>query len=142
MPSTEQSWSYNEKIPSDSEIAHAAIEQLIMAMEKLEWPGGDMFHVQMALEEALVNAIEHGNLRDKTKQVHVQFDLQTDHVIISIEDEGKGFDHRNVADPTEDERLDKPRGRGVHLIRELMTESSYNDIGNKLSMKKSRTPSS
>ncbi len=140
MPSTEQAWSFHEKIPSDLDVAHGAIENLILAMEQLGWPGGDMFHVQMALEEAIVNAIEHGNLRDPAKKVHVQFDVNADRVNIVIADEGKGFDHQNVADPTEEDRLDKPRGRGVFLIRELMTESEYNDIGNQVTMVKRRTP--
>jgi serine/threonine-protein kinase RsbW len=58
---------------------------------------------------------------------------------MQISDQGAGFDHRNVADPTEEERLDKPRGRGVMLMRELMTEANFNDSGNSVTMIKVRS---
>jgi serine/threonine-protein kinase RsbW len=133
-------WLVDKSIPSDLELAHGLIEDLIQAMEKENWPGGDMFHVQMAMEEAVVNAIEHGNKREVDKTVHLVLQVEKEEVRIRITDQGSGFDHRNVADPTEEERIDKPRGRGVLLIRELMTEAHYNDIGNQVLMIKHRSP--
>ena len=56
-------WAIDKLIPSDLDVAHELIEQTVLAMSDLDWPGGDIFHVQMAMEEALVNAIEHGNKR-------------------------------------------------------------------------------
>jgi serine/threonine-protein kinase RsbW len=135
-------WSVDKRFPSDLEIAHDLIEQTIKAMEERNWAGGEMFHVQMAMEEAVVNAIEHGNKRDSQKFVHVVIHVDIDRVSIDIRDEGPGFDHRNVADPTQEDRIDQPRGRGVMLIRELMTESSYNECGNHLVMTKRRGPPS
>lgn len=139
MPTSEQEWSYENRIPSDSDHAHQVIEQLMLAMEERDWPGRDMFHVQMALEEAIVNAIEHGNLRDLKKFVAIDFKLLTDRAVIVITDEGIGFDHENLADPTDDDRIDKPRGRGVHLIRNLMTDVLYNEKGNEVRMIKERS---
>lgn len=139
MMNSPSNWAVDKSIPSDLDIAHELIEQTILAMTELDWPGGDVFHVQMAMEEALVNAIEHGNKRCESKQVEINITVSTDEVTIRIKDEGAGFDHRNVADPTEEERLEQPRGRGVLLIRELMSESRYNDIGNELLMIKRRS---
>lgn len=132
-------WAIEKSIPSDLDVAHELIEQTILAMSDLEWPGGDMFHVQMAMEEALVNAIEHGNKRCESKEVAIAISVSGQEIKIQIKDQGDGFDHRNVADPTEEERLDQPRGRGVLLIRELMSQSRYNDIGNELVMIKKRS---
>lgn len=132
-------WAIEKSIPSDLDVAHELIEQTILAMSDLDWPGGDMFHVQMAMEEALVNAIEHGNKRCESKEVAIAISVSGQEITIQIKDQGDGFDHRNVADPTEEERLDQPRGRGVLLIRELMSQSRYNDIGNELVMIKKRS---
>jgi serine/threonine-protein kinase RsbW len=93
----------------------------------------------MAIEEAVVNAIEHGNKRDASKVVHVVYVVDADSAEMTITDQGNGFDHRNVADPTDEERLDQPRGRGVLLIRELMSEAHYNDKGNSVWMRKVRS---
>ncbi|MFN7843458.1 MAG: ATP-binding protein [Pirellula sp.] len=132
-------WAIEKSIPSDLDVAHELIEQTILAMSDLDWPGGDMFHVQMAMEEALVNAIEHGNKRCESKLVSVAISVSGQEITIEIKDQGGGFDHRNVADPTEEERIDQPRGRGVLLIRELMSQSRYNDLGNELVMIKKRS---
>ena len=139
MTSIEASWSIDKKIPSELEAGHAVIEELMTALETLGWEGRDVFHVQMAIEEAVVNAIEHGNKRDDSKQVHVVFRVNRERAELAVTDQGQGFDHRNVADPTEDDRVDQPRGRGVMLIRELMTESTYNDSGNGVWMLKLRS---
>jgi serine/threonine-protein kinase RsbW len=139
MPTVEKGWSYNKTIPSDLDVAHATIDELMRALEAAAWPGSDMFRIQMAIEEAVVNAIEHGNKRDGSKSVHIVFHVDAERATMQISDQGAGFDHRNVADPTEEERLDKPRGRGVMLMRELMTEANFNDSGNSVTMIKVRS---
>ncbi|MFO0011840.1 MAG: ATP-binding protein [Planctomycetota bacterium] len=139
MTSVDSSWTLDKTLPSDLEAGHAVIDQLMAALEGAGWVGRDLFHIQMAIEEAVVNAIEHGNRREIAKQVHVLFHVFHDRAEMTITDQGNGFDHRNVADPTEEERLDKPRGRGVLLIRELMSDAKYNDKGNSVWMLKHRT---
>ena len=139
MTSVESSWTLDKTLPSDLEAGHAVIDQLISALEGAGWVGRDVFHVQMAMEEAVVNAIEHGNRREVAKQVHVLFLVYQDRVEMTITDQGDGFDHRTVADPTEEDRIDQPRGRGVMLIRELMSEARYNDKGNSVWMLKRRS---
>lgn len=140
MTSVDSSWTLDKILPSELDAGHAVIDQLMAALEAAGWMGRDLFHVQMAIEEAVVNAIEHGNKRDPCKQVHVIFHVFHDRAEMSITDQGNGFDYRNIADPTEEDRLEQPRGRGVMLIRELMSESKYNEKGNSLWMLKRRSP--
>ena len=132
-------WKCDKVIPSELDAGHASIEELMSALESAGWEGRDVFHIQMAIEEAVVNAIEHGNKRDATKQVHIVFVVDAESAEMTITDQGDGFDHQNVADPTEEERLDQPRGRGVLLIRELMTQAQYNQKGNSVWMRKERS---
>jgi serine/threonine-protein kinase RsbW len=140
MTSVQDHWSYDKLIPSDLDIGHAAIEELMNALGSAAWEGSDLFRIHMAIEEAVVNAIEHGNKRDANKSVHIVFHVGTDKVTMSIKDQGAGFDHQNVADPTEDERVDQPRGRGVMLMRELMSEVHYNELGNHVTLVKFKSP--
>ncbi len=139
MTTVQEYWFFDKFLPSDLEVGHAAIEELVTALEAAGWVGMDVFRIQMAIEEAVVNAIEHGNRRDPDKLVRMEFHVTREKVTMVISDEGAGFDHRNVADPTSEERLDKPRGRGVLLMRELMTEAVFNEVGNQVSMTKIRS---
>lgn len=139
MSSVQEDWRFDKSLPTDLEVGHAAIDELMQALNTLGWEGADLFRIQMAIEEAMVNAMEHGNKRDTAKKVHLKFRVTPDLAWMQIEDEGCGFDHRNVADPTEEERLEQPRGRGVMLMRELMNEVIYNDCGNQVTMVKNRS---
>jgi serine/threonine-protein kinase RsbW len=139
MMNSRPPWKCDKTIPSDLDAGHASIEELISALETAGWEGRDVFHIQMAIEEAVVNAIEHGNKRDASKEVHVVFVVDADSAEMTVTDQGDGFDHQNVADPTEEERLDQPRGRGVLLIRELMSQAQYNEKGNSVWMRKVRS---
>ncbi|MEQ1828353.1 MAG: ATP-binding protein [Pirellula sp.] len=139
MASVQEDWSYDKVLPSDLEVGHSVIEELLQALNAAGWDGTDLFRIQMAIEEAVVNAIEHGNKREVAKKVHVILRVTPQEAWMQVTDEGCGFDHRNVADPTDDELLDKPRGRGVLLIRELMSESFYNECGNQVTMIKIRS---
>jgi len=139
MTSAEEHWSYDKILPSDLELGHAAIEELMAALGAAGWQGMDLFRIQMAIEEAVVNAIEHGNKRQFDKKVRLVFHVTGEKTTLEITDEGTGFDHRNVADPTVEELLDKPRGRGVMLMRELMNEAFFNELGNQVTMIKIRS---
>lgn len=134
MSSVRDHWSYDKTLPSDLELGHAAIEELMLALGAAGWEGMDLFRIQMAIEEAVVNAIEHGNKRETTKNVRLEFNVTPHEAKMRITDEGPGFDHRNVADPTAEDLIDKPRGRGVMLMRELMSEVVYNECGNQVTM--------
>lgn len=123
-------------IPSDTAEARAiqeAIEQLLQSRKTSEQ---EVFSVRLALEEALVNAIKHGNEMDRTKKVYVSYRLVGDRLEVRITDEGKGFDPADVPDPTDIENLERPCGRGLMLMRHYMTEVEYNSSGNSVWMAK------
>lgn len=98
----------------------------------------DQFSIELALEEALVNAIKHGNQLDPGKKVLVRYEITGDRFDIRIEDEGPGFNPGDVPDPTAPENLERPCGRGLLLIRNFMTDVRYHGRGNVVTMYKLR----
>jgi len=123
-------------IPSDTAEARCVqerIEQLLRARHASE---RDVFGVKLALEEAIVNAIKHGNQMDRTKTVRICYRLRADLFEVSITDQGPGFDPADVPDPTAVENLDRPCGRGLMLMRHYMTEVVYTAPGNTVLMTK------
>ena len=123
-------------IPNDTSEARDVQERIVVLMEQNAWPMRDCFGVRLALEEALVNAIKHGNRMDANKQVYIACELSADEVTVVVEDQGEGFKLEEVPDPTDDDNLEKPGGRGIMLIRSFMTGFGYNDKGNRLTMSK------
>jgi len=108
----------------------AAMEAVLSAMAAKGYLPKDIFGVHLALEEALVNAIKHGHQNDPDKKVEVRFRVLTDHVLLEIEDEGPGFDHYQVPDPTASIYRQRPGGRGLLLMRNYMTWMRFNERGN------------
>ena len=125
-------------IPSETSQGREIQERIIGLLESRSYPDRDLFGVRLALEEALVNANKHGNGMDPSKQVRGDCTLDEDRVTIVIEDEGPGFDVGSVPDPTSEENLDKPGGRGIMLMRSFMSRVEYNDSGNRLLLEKIR----
>ena len=121
-------------IPNDTAEAREVQERIVGLMEQNAWPMRECFGVRLALEEAMVNAIKHGNRMEPDKQVFVACELTADEITVVIEDQGDGFKPEDVPDPTEDENLENPGGRGIMLIRSFMTGVTYNDRGNRLTM--------
>jgi serine/threonine-protein kinase RsbW len=97
------------------------------------------FAIKLALEEGLNNAIKHGNGYDPSRTVEVHFDIDAERAVIRIIDEGCGFAPETIPDPTTDENLEKPCGRGIMLMRAYMDEVSYNEKGNEVCMVKRNT---
>ena len=104
------------------------------------WPPSDIFAIHLAAEEAIVNAIVHGNRLDPAKKVHVECVVSPDVTRIAITDEGAGFDPASVPDCTSDERLEAPGGRGVMLMRSFMSRIEYNAKGNGVVLEQIRNP--
>jgi serine/threonine-protein kinase RsbW len=98
----------------------------------------EIFAIKLAIEEALVNAIKHGNQLDRAKTVRVAFRVERDRFDVQITDEGPGFDPGDVPDPTAPENLERPCGRGLLLMRYYMNEVSYADRGRSVRMSKLR----
>ena len=121
-------------IPNDTAEAREVQERIIGLMEQNAWPMRECFGVRLALEEAMVNAIKHGNRMEADKKVFIACELTADEITVVIEDQGEGFKPEDVPDPTEDENLENPGGRGIMLIRSFMNAVAYNDRGNCLTM--------
>lgn len=138
MAATNSKVLLNTSIPSDAFAGRRLMEQLMRQLEEVEWVQDELFGVHLAVEEALVNAIRHGNCEDAQKQVRFSCRLSAERLLIEIEDEGHGFDPGDVPDPTEDENLEIPSGRGIMLMRSFMTRVEYNEAGNRVIMEKSR----
>ena len=129
-------WAVTRNLPSDTAVAADLTNELVEAMCEREWSPRDVFRVQLAFDEAMVNAIRHGNRFDPNKTVAVEIRCNCETVEISIADQGSGFDPSTVPDPRDEELLEVPGGRGVLLISELMTNVQYNDIGNQVTLTK------
>ena len=123
-------------IPNDTEAAREVQERIVGLLEQNAWPMRDCFGVRLSLEEAMVNAIKHGNRMEPDKKVRIVCELTADEITVVIEDQGDGFKLEEVPDPTDDDNLDKPGGRGIMLIRSFMSVVEYNDRGNRLHMRK------
>ena len=121
-------------IPNDTAEAREVQERIIGLMEQNAWPMRECFGVRLALEEAMVNAIKHGNRMEPDKQVFIACELTAEEITVVIEDQGEGFKPEDVPDPTDDENLENPGGRGIMLIRSFMNGVAYNDRGNRLTM--------
>ena len=133
-------WSKQQHLPSEVSSGYPIVHELLSQLESADWSRHDMFAVHLAVEEALVNAIKHGNGEDRSKQVHVVCKLARDLVRVEITDEGDGFDPRDVPDPTADENLENPSGRGIMLMRSFVN-IRYNESGNQVILDKERTDS-
>ncbi|MCH2181555.1 MAG: response regulator [Mariniblastus sp.] len=127
------------------------------------WSSRDQLQIGMAIDEALVNAMHHGNLevsadlRDGDdaeyyrqiqqrrqqspycdRKVRVQAEFSDQHVCIQISDEGRGFDPADIPDPTAAENVQKVGGRGLFLIRSFMNQVVHNQVGNQITFTKIR----
>ena len=84
------------------------------------------YWIWLATQEALNNAIKHGNKMDENKKVHFSIQVENDNFRIIVKDEGKGFDLSNIPDPTKPENLLKTSGRGIFYMRSFMDHVEYN----------------
>lgn len=126
-------------IASDTSAGQSVQDRIIQHLEELRYDERDVFGVRLAIEEALVNAIKHGNQMDPNKTVRIACRIGHHKVRIEIEDQGEGFQPEDVPDPTADENLERPCGRGIMLMRAFMSSISYNETGNLVILEKLRT---
>ena len=119
-------WTTEKRIPSDTGKARKILDELLAILGQHAWAEEDTFGIHLAVEEALMNAIKHGNQRDPEKSVNVDYKVSPDLLRISVEDEGPGFDPSEVPDPTLEENLELPSGRGLMLMRTFMSRVEFN----------------
>ena len=124
------------RIASDSHLLKEISKKLINKLRKNGIDEEIIFDIHVGFEEALRNAMIHGNKFSPDKTVKIEVDVNPGVVVISVEDEGEGFNPDSLPDPTLDENLLKESGRGVYLIKHLMDEVYYEKGGRKVIMKK------
>lgn len=124
------------ELPSAISLMHIVLEYLMKRVEKLGVVKSEQSNLFVALDEAFVNAVKHGNKFDANKLIRVTAEVSKQEARFTIEDEGEGFDVNNIPDPLDPENLFKTSGRGVLFIYNIMDEVKYNERGNRLTMVK------
>jgi serine/threonine-protein kinase RsbW len=105
-------------------------------IRKCQWVHGNEEEIEIALREALANAVVHGNHEDPGKQVYVNCRCGTDEVSFVIRDEGQGYDIDELPDPTAPENISSSHGRGIYLMKNLMDEVHFEGGGAVVYMRK------
>ena len=102
--------------------------------EKIQIEESIYGNVLVSVTEAVNNAIVHGNKEDKNKKVKLELKKNKKSVRFVVEDEGVGFDHENLPDPTNPKNIDKVKGRGVFLIKSLSDKTKFKKGGRSVEM--------
>jgi serine/threonine-protein kinase RsbW len=123
-------------IASDFNAGRDVQERILAEVQRHNFDSDSTFAIRIALEEAMVNAIKHGNGLDPAKKVHVESRVTPKRAEITIEDEGPGFDRSAIPNPTEDDNLERPSGRGILLIESYMDDVQWSRGGRRLRMVK------
>jgi serine/threonine-protein kinase RsbW len=92
------------------------------------------FRLQVAVSEALANAVVRGNREDPAKLVSIEAELLPSHIVIHVTDEGDGFDPGDVPEPLHPDQVNCTQGRGLFLIRKLVDDVRFNERGTSICM--------
>jgi len=126
-----------QSLPSRVAAISLFVDQLMHFILKFRSADGSESDIEMALHEALVNAVVHGNGENRCKRVYLTCRCYLDgEVAITVRDEGRGFDSNAVPDPTSRENLLFTHGRGIYLMKTLMDEVSFEEGGSVVRMRK------
>lgn len=131
-------WHKSWDLPGKRSEAEAVCQELLEAAQERGYDENETFGVHLALEEAFMNAIHHGNRNDANKRLQVEGLITPEKIDLSITDEGTGFNPNGLPDPRHGDNLYKCSGRGVLLIRAYMDVVEYNERGNCVHMIKFR----
>ena len=124
------------ELPSDLGLMNGVLDYLQERVAKLGLIRPERSNLFIALDEAFVNAVKHGNKNDPAKLVKITAELSPTEASFTVEDEGEGFDIREIPDPCDPANLFRTSGRGVLLIYNIMDEVEYNAQGNRVKMVK------
>jgi serine/threonine-protein kinase RsbW len=134
--------SFSITIPSDDAAGRKVKERIRQALDENGFSHHSAWAVHLALEEALTNAIKHGNQHDPNKKVRIQATVTPRRIEIIIEDQGSGFERHHVPDPRREENLEKCSGRGIFLIESYMDKVEWSHGGRRLRMVRKNQESS
>ena len=128
-------------LPSDVAMVSPLVDHLMRDIISLRVMDGAEVDIEVALREALLNAVIHGNREDPSKRVYLRGRLRADgEVSMVVRDEGAGFESGSLPDPTTPEHRMSTHGRGIYLMRALMDEVSFEEGGTVVHMRKSPSP--
>lgn len=122
------------EVPSYVSLMHDILDYLMKRVEKSGVVNPETSNLFVALDEAFVNAVKHGNKFNSEKLVRITVEVSKEEARFTIEDEGEGFNVNEIPDPRNPENLFKTSGRGVLFIYNIMDEVTYNERGNRLTM--------
>lgn len=125
-------------IPSDFTAGREVVEHILGTARQQGYSTECAFAIHLSLEEAIVNAIKHGNKNDTSKRVVISYSVEPERLTVRVRDEGTGFDPCCVPDCTAPERISVPNGRGIMLMHAYMDSVCYNDQGNEVQLVKER----
>src|SRR5262245_9421118 len=124
------------ELPSDLALMNGVLEYLQERVSKLGLIRPERSNLFVALDEAFGNAVKPGHKNDLTELVKITAELSPNEASFTVEDEGEGFDIREIPNPCDPENLFRTSGRGVLLIYNIMDEVEYNAQGNRVKMVK------
>ena len=124
------------QLPSSLDYITGAANHLVELLLRFGIMSFDEINVKVAIVEALMNAVEHGHKLNPNLNVKVEVEIDEQKSVIKISDEGKGFNHKHLPDPTAPENLYRPRGRGIYMMYRLMDEVNFNRRGNSVRLVK------
>jgi len=127
----------SETMPSQLELIDGFISSLMVRLFELPMNEDIAFYIKLALHEALINAVKHGNKMREHLAVRVDITKEDGQLTIQVTDQGEGFDFKNIPDPITPENLEKLNGRGVFLIQNAMDKVEFADHGRTIKMMKS-----
>lgn len=128
---------FNMTIPADPGRIPTVTDGVMQLLQDKHWPDERIMQVELALQEALANAVRHGCQGDPTRQVQCVITFAADgEILVVVRDPGTGFDASVVPDPLEGENILKSSGRGIFLINQLMDEVAFRDGGREVQMRK------
>lgn len=125
-------------VRNDLRSAKEPEDHILRELERREYSPDCVFAIKLALEEAMTNAVKHGNCNDPNKHITVRYAIDDRRVVVMVRDEGRGFCPQAVPDPTAGENLERPNGRGIMLMNSYMTRVWYSPNGNEVWMLKYR----
>ncbi len=129
-------------VKNDLRSAKAPEDRILAELERHGYSSDAIFAIKLALEEAMTNAVKHGNRNDPSKSITVRYYVDEHHTVVMVRDEGMGFMPSAVPDPTQTENLERPFGRGLMLMQCYMTRIEFNERGNEVWMQKKRSEGS
>ena len=124
----------SEKLPSRLDIVPQFVSTVIDELKQLGLSMEELFDVKLCLDEALVNAIKHGNKFNPDLQAEVKVTAEDGVLSVEVKDMGSGFDFTKIPNPTEEDNLHKNSGRGVFLIKKHMDRVEHFDCGRTIRM--------